>query len=153
MTNRPDNAADVLVVDDHVDTCRLLALVLNRAGYAVSTASNFDAAMELMRGVRFDVVIVDVGLPGRDGCDLLAAAAELYSFRGIVLSGSDPEIYRDRCRGLPDLQLMRKPIDVDRLLAAVTLASRGAAGPGASLPSQLFHGTPPCTGHFCSTSI
>lgn len=107
----------LLVVDDHVDTQRLMAVVLQRAGYAVSTAGDFDSAIALARAQRFDLVITDVWLPGRDGCELLAELGELYPVRAIVLSGSRSEDYENLCNGL-EVQCLRKPVAIPDLLAA-----------------------------------
>lgn len=64
---------NVLIVDDHVDLARSLATLLQCWGHVVHTAYDGRAALAYARSIRFDVVLLDIGLPGMSGFELAAA--------------------------------------------------------------------------------
>jgi DNA-binding response OmpR family regulator len=57
----------LLVVDDEVDFVQALQRGLQRAGYAVDVALDSDAGEALFVAYPYDLVILDLNLPGRDG--------------------------------------------------------------------------------------
>jgi DNA-binding response OmpR family regulator len=63
--------AHILLVDDDELMRRSLALNLEEAGFRASTASSAEAALELVRRDRPDLILLDIGLPGMDGLDAL----------------------------------------------------------------------------------
>ena len=65
------SARSVLVVDDELGMRETLADILEGAGYQVSTASNGDDALSRLRHATFDVVVMDIRMPGRDGISVL----------------------------------------------------------------------------------
>ncbi|MGE0701932.1 MAG: response regulator [Hyphomicrobiaceae bacterium] len=66
----PDNAPHILVVDDDQRIRDLIARFLSEAGFRVSTAGDTKAARAAMRGLAFDLVILDVMMPGETGLEL-----------------------------------------------------------------------------------
>lgn len=82
----------VLVVDDHDLDRRLSVLDLEHAGYAVSGAGGVTEALELLAKHRFDVIVLDIRMPGTDGLTLLRglkAGDRLSSIPVVMLSASD----------------------------------------------------------------
>jgi CheY-like chemotaxis protein len=75
MTAKNDNDAGadplVLVADDDPDILRLLSLHLEKAGYAVVTATDGREALDAVRERRPDLAIVDVRMPEMDGLELI----------------------------------------------------------------------------------
>ena len=63
----------VLVVDDDAAVRRLVALVLVRDGFEVTAAEDGRDAIALSRRRPFDVLLLDVQMPGMDGWEVLAA--------------------------------------------------------------------------------
>jgi LmbE family N-acetylglucosaminyl deacetylase/ActR/RegA family two-component response regulator len=61
----------VLVVEDDPGTSRFLARALGRAGFSVVTAGDVAAAVDELRAPGWDAAIVDIGLPGASGFDLV----------------------------------------------------------------------------------
>src|SRR6185436_2826427 len=61
----------ILLVEDHYDTARAMARLLNLSGYNVRTASTYRSAIEICDEEQFDLVISDVGLPDGSGYDLM----------------------------------------------------------------------------------
>lgn len=66
----PDNAPHVLVVDDDQKIRDLLARYLGENGFRVTTAYDAVTARAAMRGLAFDVILLDVMMPGESGLDL-----------------------------------------------------------------------------------
>ena len=65
------SAATVLVVDDEKGMRDTVAEILEDAGYEVTTAATGDAALVRLSRQDFDVVVMDVRMPGRDGISVL----------------------------------------------------------------------------------
>ncbi len=63
--------ADVLVVEDDEDACEMLRMILSDRGARVRCGHDFDGALRLLRERRPDVLVSDIGLPGRDGYELM----------------------------------------------------------------------------------
>ena len=66
----PDNAPHVLVVDDDQKIRDLLRRYLNEHGFRVTPAANAAAARAAMRGLTFDIILLDVMMPGENGLEL-----------------------------------------------------------------------------------
>ena len=62
----------ILIVDDDRTTLRMLSLPLKAAGYTIATASDGAAALARLARTRFDLVLLDVWMPGMDGLEVLA---------------------------------------------------------------------------------
>jgi len=77
----------LLLVDDHAETLRVLSGLLRKRGHEVSTADSFDGAVKLLEGERFDALISDIGLPDGDGYQLIREAKTRQPLKGIALSG------------------------------------------------------------------
>ena len=62
----------ILVVDDDRTTRELIRLQLKAGGYAVEVASDGAAALRRIRARKFDLILLDVWMPGMDGLEMLA---------------------------------------------------------------------------------
>jgi two-component system phosphate regulon response regulator OmpR len=86
MTARPaplaDDAPHLLVVDDDRAIRDLLSRFLNREGYRVTTADTAADARAKLEGLRFDLLILDVMMPGETGFDL---ARSIRSTSGVPI--------------------------------------------------------------------
>ena len=60
----------VLVVEDELKIARLVRDYLEHAGFEVIVTADGEAALASARGSRPDLVVLDLGLPGRDGLDV-----------------------------------------------------------------------------------
>ena len=93
-----DNASHILVVDDDQRIRDLLARYLFESGFRVSTAVDASTARAAMRGLEFDVIILDVTMPGESGLEL---ARDLKSISNIPIcmltARAEPE---ERIEGL-----------------------------------------------------
>lgn len=61
----------ILAVDDNPANCDLLARQLKRQGYAVATATNAQQALRLLKAIPYDLILLDVVMPGMNGIELL----------------------------------------------------------------------------------
>jgi two-component system, sensor histidine kinase len=66
----------VLVVDDEAETREWLRIVLESAGAIVTTAGSVPQALALLANGGTDLLVSDIGMPGQDGLDLIAAARQ-----------------------------------------------------------------------------
>ena len=113
-------ARRILVVEDNLDLADLLVLHLHDAGYAVRQAGDGRAALQLLAGESFDLVILDLMLPGLDGLDVcrrLRARADYLPI--LMLTAKSTEL--DRVLGLEvgADDYVTKPFSIRELLARV----------------------------------
>jgi len=111
----------VLVVDDHVDTCTGMKMMLERRGYRVTVAHTADQAVEKTEREAFDLVISDIGLPDRSGYELMEELSTTKNLRGIALSGFGMENDVSRARAAGFSEHLTKPINFDRLDEAIQM--------------------------------
>lgn len=78
----PDNAPHILIVDDDQKIRTLLARFLTGNGFRVTTAADAAAARAAMRGLAFDLVLLDVMMPGESG---LTLARDLKATRPVPI--------------------------------------------------------------------
>jgi DNA-binding response OmpR family regulator len=109
----------ILLVDDHLDTVRVLERLLRMSGYAVRSARTAGEALDIAAGGDCDLVISDVGLPDRSGLELVSELKRLYAVRALALSGytADTDARAALAAGF-DAHL-NKPVQFEELLAAV----------------------------------
>lgn len=115
-------AAVILVVEDHPDSAEVLAAILESWGYRVRVAAAVDAALALARTERPDLVVSDIGLPGRDGFDLAAAFAADPALASVPLVAATSFASADTNRAARRagfVEVVGKPIDPLRLQAVV----------------------------------
>jgi signal transduction histidine kinase/CheY-like chemotaxis protein len=109
----------VLVVDDHADTCTGMKMMLERRGYQITVAHSADQAVEKAEQEDFDLLISDIGLPGRSGYELMRELRESKGLRGIALSGFGMENDVTKARAAGFSEHLTKPINFERLEAAI----------------------------------
>lgn len=93
-----DDAAHVLVVDDDRRIRELLSRYLRRQGYRVTTAGDARDARAKLRGIEFDILVLDVMMPGENGFEFTAWLRRESDTPILMLTArADPA---DRVRGL-----------------------------------------------------
>lgn len=118
----------ILLVDDHVDTLRILTRLLRRWGYTVTTADGVQSALLRAGGEKFDLLISDLGLPDGSGRDIMREVKATSQLRGIALSGygTDEDIRASLEAGFEEH--LTKPVSFQALRMAVQRLSVKAAG-------------------------
>jgi len=109
----------LLLVDDHVDTCMGIKLMLERRGYDISVAYSADQAVEKARQEDFDLLISDIGLPDRTGYELMNELRQSKGLPGIALSGFGTEADVSKARDAGFAEHLTKPINFERLEKAI----------------------------------
>lgn len=123
----------LLVVDDDPTICQIYQEVLNAEGFQVVTAGSCADAMAKMDGIKGEaqVLVVDLGLPDGDGGDFVRDSAAKYGERPtLYVSGWTDEFWQ--LHDVPGRWLiMRKPVAIKKLLAAVRWLAHGGEKPAA----------------------
>src|SRR6266550_1270725 len=109
----------VLVVDDHRDTCTGMKMMLERRGYEITVAHSAEQAVEKTHEQNFDLLISDIGLPGRSGYDLMRELRDSKGLLGIALSGFGTEHDVSKARAAGFSEHLTKPINFERLEEAI----------------------------------
>lgn len=118
----------ILVIEDEPKVSRFLERGLKQQAYAVDVAANGEDGLQLAGDHEYDLIVLDVMLPGRDGFGVLRELrAGKQATRVLMLTARDG--LADRVRGL-DLgadDYLVKPFDLDEFLARVRALLRRAA--------------------------
>ncbi len=119
--SEPSGPIRILLVEDNLDTLRVMERLLKRKGYVVTAADGVLAALRLAEGREFDLLISDLGLADGSGLDLIGklVASKSAPIPGIALSGygMDEDIRRSKEAGF--LEHLIKPVDFPSLDAAI----------------------------------
>jgi CheY-like chemotaxis protein len=109
----------ILLVDDHADTLRVYARILEKAGYVTQPAETIAAALARAAAEPFDLVISDIHLSDSDGCTLMRQLRDRHSLRGIAITGSGIGVDEQVCREAGFGAYLVKPVNVPDLMAAI----------------------------------
>ncbi|MGE4357706.1 MAG: sensor histidine kinase [Candidatus Omnitrophota bacterium] len=110
----------ILVVDDEENMCSALFDVLEGEGFVVSTASDKDEALRLLKNIEFDLLLLDIRLKGSSGIDLISTVKEIKPDIAVIIITGYPDLNSaiEGVRlGIADYLL--KPISVDSLKASI----------------------------------
>jgi two-component system KDP operon response regulator KdpE len=125
----------VLVVDDEPRLLRAMVLNLSTRGYHVTTAATATAALAEIAAVPPDLLVLDLGLPDRDGTDVIR---ELRTTRPtlpiVVLSARADSHDKVLALDLGATDYVTKPFDMNELLARLRAALRHAETTASTVP-------------------
>ena len=130
----------VLVVDDGPPIVRAVAANLRVRGFEVVTAATGETALAAVETHQPDCVVLDLGLPGVDGLEVLRRLRTWTHVPVVVLTAIDGE--RDKVAAL-DLgadDYVTKPFGVAELMARIRVALRHARGADADRPRVVTAG-------------
>ncbi|MDQ2755662.1 MAG: response regulator transcription factor [Actinomycetota bacterium] len=115
----------LLLVEDDPELVALLQEILLDEGYAVDVAGDGERGLELGLTKEYDVLVLDRGLPGVEGLDLLARLRRRGRFVPVLVLSAQGTA-RDRVAGLDAgaEDYLVKPFDVDELLARLRALRR-----------------------------
>lgn len=120
----PAKAPKVLIVDDEPQIRVLLKATLGRAGYSIAEASNAREALSAKAIDKPDLVLLDLGLPDRDGLELVTALRAEPRAALIVVSARDQTEQKVAALDLGADDYVTKPFDTEELLARVRASLR-----------------------------
>jgi CheY-like chemotaxis protein len=110
----------ILLVDDHVDSSRVISRMLQREGHSVEAALNCREALDAFEAEWFDLIILDIWLPDGDGCDLLVELRQIHPVKSIAITGNTIHGNIERVMRSGFDWFLPKPISADELSAAVS---------------------------------
>ncbi len=133
--------ARILIVDDDRALRYALASLLAAEGLEVLQAADGATALSLLRSDRVTLMLLDVGLPGMNGLEVLSKAAELPARPLVVMMTADdtPETILNAVRGQA-FRYVRKPVAPTDVVAVVKEAL--SAAPAAALPIEVVSAKP-----------
>jgi EAL domain-containing protein (putative c-di-GMP-specific phosphodiesterase class I) len=115
----------VLVVDDDRSVARAIERLLDRRGYDVVLVEDGQAAIDMLLGRRFDVILSDINMPRMSGVDLLSVVRAYDLDVPVVLMTGEPSLETAmEAVKLGALQYLVKPVGNDVLIQTVERASR-----------------------------
>lgn len=134
-----NTGARILVVDDQAEIREMTTMILTGGGYAVDSAGSGPEALSAVRAAPYDLVLLDINMPGMDGWETLrllraddetaAPTVAMFSVKGEV---------RDKVHGLQAgaVDYITKPFGVEEILRRVArlIARRGEEGPSPAAP-------------------
>lgn len=120
----PARPPRVLIVDDEPQIRTLLKATLGRAGYSVVEASNAREALVSKSIDKPDLILLDLGLPDRDGLELVVALAAEPRSAVLVISARDQTEQKVAALDLGADDYVTKPFDTEELLARVRASLR-----------------------------
>jgi two-component system KDP operon response regulator KdpE len=126
----------ILIVDDEPQICRVMRAILCTAGYAVADARSGGEAMEILRRENFDLILLDVNLPGISGIQTCREIREWSDVCVIMLTvrRSEKDIVAALDAGADDY--VTKPFGIEELLARIRAALRRTSPEGGP---RAFH--------------
>jgi two-component system KDP operon response regulator KdpE len=128
----------ILVVDDEPPISKLLRTALGAQGYEVVEAETGAAALIALRAGNIGIIVLDLGLPGMDGFELItrirAAQADGGMVPIVVLSSRDDEAGKVRALDLGADDYVTKPFGAEELLARIRAALRHRLQQGGEQP-------------------
>ncbi|MFC6673066.1 response regulator [Marinobacterium aestuariivivens] len=114
----------ILIIDDEPQIRRFLNISLGSQGYVIIEAENGCRGLELTALEAPDLVILDLGLPDRDGQEVLEALRDFYQGPVIVLSVRNSEHEKVRALDAGCNDYVEKPFAVNELLARIRAVLR-----------------------------
>ncbi|AFZ56325.1 PAS domain S-box protein [Anabaena cylindrica FACHB-243] len=113
------SSTKILVVDDNAVNRKFALLMLKRLGYEAQTADSGEAAIQVLQHHTFDVILMDVQMPGMDGLETTQRIRTLYSDRQqpifIALTADVSSETRDKCFACGMNNFLSKPVKIELL--------------------------------------
>lgn len=112
--------ANLLIVDDEANTLASLSRAFRLAGHDATVCDNATRALEIAKSQKFDLILSDVVMPGKDGLALLEELKQQGVTAPVVMMSGQAHIEMAvRATRLGALDFLEKPISTDKLLLTV----------------------------------
>ena len=128
--------AHILIIDDDANTLASLARAFRLAGHEATVCDNAGRALELAKAERFDLILSDVVMPGKDGIALLEDLKNIgVTSPTVMISGQATIEMAVKATRLGASDFLEKPISTEKLLLTVENA---AHAPWIEAPGKVF---------------
>ncbi|MBI4267742.1 MAG: response regulator [Chloroflexi bacterium] len=118
----------VLVVDDNSDLLNTFSLILKRRGYDVDTAREGFSAVEKHKRYHFDVILMDVVMPGMNGVETFRRIREIDpSARVVLMTAYHDESELKSVLNEGVFRAVYKPVDIGQLMSLISDATSTSA--------------------------
>ena len=109
----------LLLVEDHVDTARALARLLENRGFTTKIAPSIATALEVIGREDFDLFLCDLGLPDGTGIDFIGKVREIRKTPAIALTGFGMQEDVERAQKAGFDAHLTKPVNLQKLEATM----------------------------------
>ncbi|RJP21288.1 MAG: response regulator [Candidatus Omnitrophota bacterium] len=107
----------LLIVDDEVKFLNSIAQRLEMRNFEVAKAANGQEAIDAAKQTEIDIALLDLKMPGLDGCQVLKILKEEHAFlEVIILTGHGSLDFATECKELGAFSYLPKPYELDDLL-------------------------------------
>ena len=117
---------NILVAEDNLINQKLISRVLDKLGYAPSTANNGLEAVNMLKETSYDLILMDVQMPQLDGLEATRKIRSEFQVQPFIVALTANAMLEDKenclAAGMDDY--ISKPIKLDELKAALTNASK-----------------------------
>jgi len=115
-----ETTRSVLIVDDEPNMRKTLADILHDEGYEVSTAASGEEAVEMCSGEGYDIVLLDVRMPGIDGVEAFRQIRRHQeNVRVIMMSAYSVDELKEAALDEGAIAFLSKPLDVERVVKLI----------------------------------
>lgn len=136
-----DDAAHLLIVDDDTRIRELLNRYLSEQGFRVTTAADAGEARRKLDGLDFDLLVIDVMMPGESGLSLTRSLREVKSVPILMLTAlSEQDARIDGLEAGAD-DYLPKPFNPRELVLRINNILKRGGQPAAPRPEQIVFGT------------
>jgi len=115
--------ASILIVDDDKPLLDLLAELLRKQGHEVKTAEEGNSALSQMREAKFDLVISDIIMPGKEGIETIREIRELHPDVRVIAMSTGGSLGNaqilEYARMIGAHEAIRKPIELPALIEMI----------------------------------
>ena len=145
-----DGGLNVLVVEDNETNAIVVETYLQRMGHDVSVATTGEEALERLRREGFDVVLMDISLPGIDGVEATRRIHEMTdeNKRSVPIIAMSAHVFENETALVLDAGMdsfLGKPVDPERLADMLSRVGRRKSAPGPTPPPPPPQDPPPPT--------
>lgn len=130
----------ILVVDDDLHIRRLLQATLTRGGYTPIEATTAAEALEQARAASPDAILLDLGLPDRDGLEIVPLLKQQSQAPILVVSARDATDQKVAALDLGADDYVTKPFDSEEVLARLRASLRHSLIAQGASPTVCTHG-------------
>jgi len=118
--NKPQIRGQIIWADDEIDLLRSHVMFLEGKGFKVTTVTNGDDAIALCGQHRYDIVLLDETMPGKDGLETLAILkAEHPALPIIMITKNEEERLMEEAIGSSISDYLTKPVNPSQILLAI----------------------------------